>query len=565
LQKRTSRRPRAAAKAAPIPGRWISEAEFARLSEQLENAQATLEAIQSGAVDGVLVKGVRGSQVYSLAGTDQRFRIYVEQMLEGAITVSDDGVILYCNRRFAEMLKLPLERVMGDNIVNYLAAPVWARIGALFDDNREFVKEESELQRTDQSKLAVHVTASRLPDQNEKIACVVITDLTEHKAQQELRLAKDVAEKSNRAKDTFLATLSHELRTPLTPVLMATAALEKNELLPAHVHRDIAMIRRNIELEARLIDDLLDHTRMASGKLELRASRVDIHQVAASTIEICRAELQAKNHQIELQLAAQKTEMTGDPVRLQQVLWNLLRNAIKFTPAGGHIAIATKNPTPGAIVVEVRDSGIGFEAGEAKTIFEPFEQAGRHITREYGGLGLGLAICSSILEAHAGTIRAASRGQNRGATFTVELPLKAVFEPGATFSVPAPAASKVKARLRILLVEDHKDTRLTLQRFLQSGNNDVTPAATAAQALEVAGHQKFDLVVSDLGLPDDGGGLALMRRLRDEHGLTGIAISGYGMAQDVAASLAAGFSHHLTKPFSLDGLQLLIRAMAPRK
>jgi PAS domain S-box-containing protein len=547
------------------PGHWISEREFADLKGRLEDAQNTIEAIQSGAVDAVVVNGAGGSQVYSLAGTDQRFRIYVEQMHEGAITVSNDGLVLYCNRRFAEMVEMPLERVIGGAIIWHLTANVWAQLSLVFSEAREFVKQEGVIQRADGSTLAVHLTASRLPAQEQKIMCVVVTDLTEQKNQQNLKLAKDLADKSNRAKDAFLAALSHELRTPLTPVLIAAVELEQNQTLPAHVQRDLAMIRRNVELEARLIDDLLDLTRIASGKLELRTAPLDVHAAVRSAIAICRPEFELKDQHFEIHLEAQQTTTTGDVVRLQQALWNLIRNAIKFTPARGHVTVRTRNsPGPG-ICIEVRDSGIGFELDDSQKLFEPFEQGSRQITRQFGGLGLGLAISSSIVQAHGGIIRAESRGPNLGATFTIELPLvtSGVTSPGSSRRDDAGSAAGGR-RVRVLLVEDHKDTRSTLQRYLQAARNDVTATGTAAQALEIAATSTFDVVISDLGLPDDGGGLALMRLLRDRHGLKGIAVSGYGMDEDVAQSHAAGFVHHLTKPFNLERLKDLIVEVAAK-
>ncbi len=395
--------------------------------------------------------------------------------------------------------------------------------------------------------------------------CVVVTDLTQQKNQQDLKLAKDVADKSNLAKDAFLAALSHELRTPLTPVLMAAIELEQNQTLPAHVQRDLAMIRRNVELEARLIDDLLDLTRIASGKLELRNAPMDVHAAIRSAVAICRPELELKAQQFDLQLEAQQTLANGDVVRFQQALWNLVRNAIKFTPPRGHVSVRTRNIPGPLICVEVRDSGIGFHPHDSEKLFERFEQGGRQITREFGGLGLGLTISNSIIQAHGGAIRAESRGPNLGATFTIELPVVsrqlAATSARGPVGLAEPAARA--SRIRILLVEDHKDTRTTLQRYLQAARNDVTAAATAAQALEIAASTPFDLVISDIGLPDEGGGLAMMRLLRDRHGLKGIAISGYGMVEDVAQSHAAGFVHHLTKPFNLERLKSLIVELSP--
>lgn len=563
-----ARRPKPTVKSGPVrePGRWMSIRELSELTDRLRDAQSTIEAIQSGAVDAVVVNGASGSQVYSLAGADLRFRIYVEQMQEGAITASDDGLVLYCNRRFAAMVAKPLERVIGGPMASHFSSEAWAQLSLVFTEGREVVKHEALIQRADGSTFPVNLTASRLPAAEEKIMCVVVTDLSQQKEQQDLQVAKDVADKSNRAKDAFLAALSHELRTPLTPVLMAAVELEQNQTLPAHVQRDLAMIRRNIELEAHLIDDLLDLTRIASGKLELHTAPMDVHTAVRSAVAICLPELQLKHQHFEILLDAKQSTTLGDAVRFQQALWNVIRNAIKFTPMRGHVVVSTRNTAMRAICVEVRDSGVGFEQSEAQKLFEPFEQGGRGVTRQFGGLGLGLAISSAIARAHGGAIRAESRGPNRGATFTLELPLVSTGAPFAAESRhggPSPIALDTP-RVRILLVEDHKDTRATLQRYLQAGRNEVTATGTAAEALEIAGSAKFDLVISDLGLPDEGGGLAMMRLLRERHGLKGIAVSGYGMEEDVAQSRAAGFVHHLTKPFNLERLKSLILDLAAR-
>src|SRR4030095_16892236 len=221
------------------------------------------------------------------------------------------------------------------------------------------------------------------------------------------------------AKDSFLAALSHELRTPLTPALMAIMALEHEDPLPQSVRSDRAMIRRNIELETRLIDDLLDLTRIANGKLELHDTLIDLHGILSRAVEICRPNIDAKKQKLQLALKASTCRTMGDSVRLQQVFWNLIRNAVNFTPSGGTITIRTENPGREGIRIEVADTGIGFEAGLAPRLFEAFEQSGRDITRQFGGLGLGLAISRSIVEAHGGKVQALSEGVNRGATFSV--------------------------------------------------------------------------------------------------------------------------------------------------
>lgn len=538
-------------------GHWVSPEELALVQDRLSEALETLEAIRSGEVDAVVVSGPNGSQVYSLSSVEQPYRVYVESMQEGAVTISAEGVILYSNQRFAEMLKMPLERVMGSPAAHYLPAEAVTVISGVINGSQEAVKHECLLQSQDGNTTPVHLAASALPQDGQTFVCLVVTDLTLQRGQEELRTAKEVAERANLAKDSFLAALSHELRTPLTPALMSLLALEREEKVSDFIRSELTMIRRNIELETRLIDDLLDLTRIANGKLELHMAPVDLHAVLMRAVDICRPSLDAKQQRLILQLSARHTGTSGDAVRLQQVLWNLLRNAVKFTPNGGTITVTSENEQDGRLQFEVQDTGIGFEPEAESKLFVAFEQSGRGITRQFGGLGLGLTISRSIVEAHGGAIRGHSRGPGTGATFTVNLPLQ---ESSPAFSrhttSPGDAAPAHRGH-DILIVEDHNDTRTTLQRLLERRGYKVTSADSGEKALAAAGAGQFDLVISDLGLPDMTGN-ELMSLLRDRHGLPGIAVSGYGMEEDVARSREAGFLHHLTKPIQLDRLSELI-------
>jgi signal transduction histidine kinase/CheY-like chemotaxis protein len=355
------------------------------------------------------------------------------------------------------------------------------------------------------------------------------------------------AEAANQAKDHFLAVLSHELRTPLTPALMTLGRLMENPTLPADLRAEIEWVRRNVELESKLLDDLLDLTRLSRGKLELHNEITDLHPLVQHAVDVfCSSQIQRKQIDCKIELAAAEHHVWGDPVRLQQIFWNLLQNAVKFTPEGGRIEARSWNEPSGALTVSLADSGIGIDLEILPRLFDAFEQGVPSVQRRFGGLGLGLAVCKSLVELHGGTIEAASGGKGRGATFIVTLPTSPAprHEPAAL----APTAEILPARsLRILLVEDHEDTRQVMAHFLQTAHHQVQVAQDVASALDLAGQHEIDLVVSDLGLPD-GSGLDLMRRLRESHGLRGVAVSGYGTAEDVAQSLAAGFVEHLTKP-----------------
>ncbi len=241
-------------------------------------------------------------------------------------------------------------------------------------------------------------------------------------ALQETERARAEAEAANRAKDHFLAVLSHELRTPLTPIIMALDSLARRVDLPAAVQRAHGMIERNVKLEAHFIDDLLDVTRISRGKMEIVRADMDLHEAAANAVEISLPDIQKKSQGLTVALEASAHRVSGDFSRLQQALWNLLKNASKFTPASGNIGLRSYNE-PGGIVIEVTDSGIGMAQEVIEKIFHPFEQADPSITRQFGGLGLGLAIARATVATHGGTLTASSSGRGQGATFTVRLPL----------------------------------------------------------------------------------------------------------------------------------------------
>ncbi len=369
----------------------------------------------------------------------------------------------------------------------------------------------------------------------------------------ELERARDVAEQASRAKDEFIATLSHELRTPLTPSLMTLSALAQDENLDEGLREELQMVQRNVELEARLIDDLLDLTRIAQGKLKLIPSAVDIHAILDHILETCRAEFGSKNLQIEFDLKASKHWISGDSARLQQVFWNLIKNAVKFTPEGGTITVRTSNE--GArLRVDFADTGVGIAADVLPKIFNRFEQGGGSITRQFGGLGLGLSISRAILELHLGSIRAESKGAGRGSTFSVSLTPLAEAPSAHRGNETQILRLSGKLPRRLLLVDDHDDTRRTLDRLLTRAGYDVTTADCVQSALRKAQEGAFDLLLSDIGLPD-GSGCELMAALRKQFGLRGIAFSGFGMEGDIQESLDAGFFAHVTKPIDLERLK----------
>jgi signal transduction histidine kinase/CheY-like chemotaxis protein len=367
---------------------------------------------------------------------------------------------------------------------------------------------------------------------------------------------------ANAAKDQFLALLSHELRSPLSPVIAMVGELEAELPDSRPVKEALEVVRRNVELEARLIDDLLDVTRIAKGKLQLSFEPICVHQTLQRAYEICREEIAAKNLEAEFHLRATQTHVEGDPARLQQVFWNLIKNSVKFTPEKGRITIETRNPAPGKIEVRVIDTGIGIEPEKIDKIFNAFEQGQTEITRRFGGLGLGLAISKALIDAHDGTIRVESTGKDQGATFSLEL--NTVVVPasvdGERKEQPVgPERELALARhRRVLLVDDHHDTCIGMKRMLERRGYEITVAHSADQAVEKVRTQDFDLLISDIGLPDRSG-YDLMREVRLNKNLPGIALSGFGTEQDVSQARAAGFSEHLTKPINFERLEKTIQ------
>ena len=402
-----------------------------------------------------------------------------------------------------------------------------------------------------------------LPDSSHGIVCY-FNDITERtKSEQILMQAKAAAESANRTKDHFLAALSHELRTPLNPALLIASESAGNAELPEGVRQNFETIRKNIELEARLIDDLLDLTRITTGKTTLNREIVNVHDILADALATIQSEYEAKNLSMKLKLEATHSWVDGDVIRLQQVFWNILKNAVKFTPESGTITIETSTGKGGRLVVKISDTGIGMSPEEIARIFTAFAQ-GDHASaggsHRYGGLGLGLAISKNLVELHSGKIVAESAGTKQGSTFTIELP--AVQRKKITPKTEREHAAQTFVDgepISVLLVEDHEITRTVLTQLLTRRNYKVTTADCIARARELAGKDKFDLLISDIGL-SDGNGNDLMKEFQQAYGLKGIALTGYGMEEDITRGKAAGFVAHLIKPVRIKSLENALAA-----
>ncbi len=412
------------------------------------------------------------------------------------------------------------------------------------------------------SSIWVAVTMCAIPakDAPLHVGLVVVQDITHRRqSEEQLRDAKTAAERASAAKDQFLAALSHELRTPLTPVLLATQSLQLDDSLPRSARDELVGIQRNIELEARLIDDLLDITRITRGKLQLHLTEMDIHEAINRAADICRADADQKRVRLELWLEAEFATIRADPSRIQQVLWNLIKNAIKFTPDNGLVLIHTRNDrqSEGAddfpqVICEVTDSGIGMSEDVLSRIFRPFEQGSDQITRLFGGLGMGLVISKAIIDLHHGRIDAYSAGPEKGSVFSVYL--QSVRPSAQEPPRRRPLVSGERRAMTVLLVEDHEPTARIMSQLLARCGYAVICADDVASARRVIDTRPFDLLLSDLGLPD-GSGIDVVEHLKQGRKVPAIALSGYGMDRDIQQSLEAGFCTHLVKPVDIHRLQ----------
>jgi signal transduction histidine kinase len=374
----------------------------------------------------------------------------------------------------------------------------------------------------------------------------------------ELRKAKAAAEQANAAKDRFIAALSHELRTPLTPVVAILPTLLESVPLPDDVKADLRMIHRSVQLEAHLINDLLDITSITRGRFPMNLQQADVHRIAMHALRFVAPDAKAKNISVHVELNSGQHQVWADPTRLQQVCWNLLKNAIRYTPEGGEVWIRSRNKD-GAVHIEVADSGIGFTPEQAARLFDAFERpADEEEKFKFGGLGLGLYISRAILEQHGSELRADSAGKGKGATFAFSL--GTLPQPAEPVEIEPVRKDEAMGPLRLLLVEDDENTRNVLMRLLVRRGHLVHAADTVHHALKLAAEHHFDLIISDLGLPD-GSGLDLMPVLRDQYGLHGIAVTGYGMEYDAERSRSAGFSAHLIKPVDFSILERTVRQL----
>ncbi|WP_438015768.1 PAS domain-containing protein [Sorangium sp. So ce315] len=382
------------------------------------------------------------------------------------------------------------------------------------------------------------------------------------------------AEDANRMKDEFLATVSHELRTPLTAILGWARLIKEKDLGPERVRQGMAAIERNARAQAQIVDDILTVSRIITGKLRLHTVAVDLAAVIEVALDTLAPTARAKEIEISVDLDEELGHLSGDPDRLQQVMWNLLSNAVKFTPKRGRVTVRAAR-SDAQVVIAVTDSGKGITRGFLPYVFDRFRQGDSSPTRAHGGLGLGLAIVRHLVELHGGTVEAESPGEGRGATFTVTLPAQAA--PSSAHDGPPPAPRPVALEdegstplrgLHVLLVEDEPDAREMLTFLLQETGAQVTTAGSTGEAMRVLERLRPDVLVSDIGMPGESG-YTLIQQVRaagrvEIRGIPAVALTAYARIEDRRRALTAGFQKHVPKPIDPSGLVKVIADLAGR-
>ncbi|HET9595214.1 MAG TPA: ATP-binding protein [Anaeromyxobacteraceae bacterium] len=535
-------------------------AENEELRLRLEEAEQALEAIRTGQVESLVIDGPGGPRIFSLEGATHSYRVLVESMNEGAVTLTEDGVVLYCNGRFAGMLGQPLQKLMGSSVREHVPERFRAALDDLLDRARASgVRQEIPLCACDGGEIPVYLSASAIVDAGKRVLCLVATDLREQKrteaiaaaeqaareSEERLRLTLEELRESDRRKDEFLRMLSHELRNPLAPIRNSTHLLRYADPGSEQARRAQGVIERQTQHLTRLVDDLLDVTRIASGKIDLRRERVDLREVVRRTAEDFRSVIEGRGATFAVDVPDGKVWADVDETRVGQAIGNLLHNAAKFTRGGESVTLSLEAAGTDARV-RVRDTGAGIDAALLPHVFDPFVQGERTLARTAGGLGLGLALVKGIVQLHGGQVSARSEGIGRGAEFLVSLPLTV---PSSRKDRPAETTTRHPSGRRVLVVDDNVDAAESLAETLKLSGHEVEVAFDGPAAIDKVRLHRPDVVLCDIGLPGMSGyEVARTLRASGANTMQLIAVSGYAQPGDVKKSIDAGFDAHVAKP-----------------
>ncbi len=532
------------------------------LRNRLEEAEGALRALRAGEVDAVVVDA-ESECIYTLEVPDRTYRLLIEQMPHAAATLTEEGAIIHGNRRFCALLDRPPHALIGKPLQSFVDP---ARRAALEQQLKQClaapVTVEVELQPPSGLSLPpLHLGLTAL-EEGARGTCLLLEDLTQQRYVQELERTQEALRAADRMKDEFLATLAHELRSPLAPIRNALEILKLDDSSPATREMSRGILERQVQLMSRLLEDLLDVSRISRKKLELRKQRVSLESVLDAALETSRPVMEAAGHKLAVRLPPDPVFVEADPVRLAQVFANLLNNAAKYTTDSGRTWLGVAREG-GEAVVSVKDSGIGIAADMLPHLFEIFSQAEPALERSQGGLGIGLSLAKGIVDLHGGTIEARSGGLGRGSEFIVRLPLAA--EPAEPSSPPKQDEQSTVTGLRILIVDDNRDSAESMAWVFARMSNDVNTAYDGHQAVQLAEEWRPDVVLLDLGMPHLNGYEACRRIRAQPWGadMCLVALTGWGQAEDRRRTEEAGFDHHMVKP--VDPAHLLrMLASAPR-
>jgi len=535
----------------------IEELDIEELRTRLLEAESNLQAIYSGEIDALLLADENGERrVFTLRSADAPYRALVERMQEGAATLSMSGDIVYCNQRFAELVDMSLEQVIGASIGRFLPPAEGDILRGMLEHGSG--RYQTRLVLNGQESTEVQVTLSSIVLDDVEHRTLILSDISS--------LAR--AQRENRSKDEFLAMLAHELRNPLGAIQGAVHALALMNQTEPMAMRATSIIKRQVVHMARLVDDLLDVGRAVTGKIVLKRQPVNLAESVRGTIATI-ASGNPNNH-ARLDLVSEPVWVSGDPVRLEQIVGNLVSNALKFTRSDGVISVYVGREGDDA-VLRVADQGIGIPPDMLPKIFDLFVQAHHTIDRTRGGLGIGLTLVRRLAELHGGGVHAASEGDGRGSTFTVRMPTvaapKVEGEAAAARSNGHP--SRPFQSRRVLLVDDNHDSREMYRAVLRAHGHEVCEAPDGERALALlqrAEDRPLDVAFIDIGLPGGMDGYELARRIRDlpaGRQVRLVALTGYGFPEDRQQSRLAGFARHLVKPVEPEALQRELSAASP--
>ena len=524
-------------------------------------AVQTVEAIRRGEVDAfVVADGGEEDRVFVLRSADRLYRLIVESMGEAAVTLSDDGVVTYCNPYFVTLLARDRDEILGRPMRDLLTEETRAVFDTVL---RTAARGEVEFS-SPEGPIPVALAVTVLDDFDGSQYCMIVNDLRDQRSREQLRAAKEAAEVANRAKDDFLAMVSHELRSPITVILGWTRMLQMNRVDRDTLALGIDNIHHSTARLLKLVEDILDASRLSSGKITLQTEAVDLRDIVRQSLDSVRFEVEQKPLRVSEEIIGEPAMVLGDPDRLQQIVVNLLANAIKFTPAHGTIDLSLTR-IDGVVRLRIADSGEGIDPSFLPHVFERFRQDDSSTTRAHKGLGLGLAIVKQLVEAHDGSVAAHSDGKGSGATFTVMLPTTAEARSSAAAATAEPLPSLDS--IRVLLVDDEPETVDVMREILRTAGASVDSATSVARALELAATFDPHVIVSDIAMPGEDGFQFLRRlsvRAADRAAMPVVAITGKSTQTDRDTILAAGFHAYLAKPIEPEALIRAIASLAKR-